>query len=44
MQALAARKGERVQLPELYVVQLSTAFVHLSYRAAPLSIGSEVGG
>ena len=48
MQALAARKGpaarESVQLPELYVVQLSTAFVHLSYRAAPLSIGSEVGG
>ena len=44
MQALAATKGERVQLPELYVVQLSTAFVHLSYRAAPLSIGSEVGG
>jgi hypothetical protein len=32
---------ERIRLPELYVVQLSTAFVHLSYRAAPLSIGSE---
>ena len=41
LKALAARKGERIRLPELYVVQLSTAFVHLSYRAAPLSIGSE---
>ena len=41
MKALAARKGDRIRLPELYVVQLSTAFVHLSYRAAPLSIGSE---
>ena len=42
MNALAAGNGaERIRLPELYVVQLSTAFVHLSYRAAPLSIGSE---
>ena len=41
LKALAARKGDRIRLPELYVVQLSTAFVHLSYRAAPLSIGSE---
>ena len=41
LKALRAGKGDRIQLPELYVVQLSTAFVHLSYRAAPLSIGSE---
>ena len=41
IKALATRKGDRIRLPELYVVQLSTAFVHLSYRAAPLSIGSE---
>ena len=44
MKALAAGKGERIWLPELYVVQLSTAFVHLSYLAAPLSIGSEERG
>jgi len=41
LKALRAGKGDRIRLPELYVVQLSTAFVHLSYRAAPLSIGSE---
>ena len=33
--------GEYLRLPELYVVQLSTAFVHLSFHAAPLTVGSE---